>query len=166
MSHQSLYGVYSAVIAVMAVFFAGTSAEARAPEVYMQSGGFFGKAWEYAINGYDAVAYYALEEGADPVEGNDAFVATYKGEKWRFSNQENLDAFEADPAQYAPQYGGYCAWAVAENKLAKGDPAQWHVHEGKLYLNVNARIKRSWLSDIEGYLARSEMNWPGILDRN
>ncbi len=166
MRNLSVYGFLTALAAAFSVLFVSSGAAARAPEIFMQGGGFFGSAWEYAIDGHDAVAYYSLEEGAAPVPGDDAFVTTYKGEKWRFSSQENLDAFEADPARYAPQYGGYCAWAVAENKLAKGAPAHWHIHNGKLYLNVNARIKKKWLSDIEGYLARSEENWPGILDRN
>ena len=153
----------SLVILVVAAA-AVSSAAARAPEVYMDQGGFFGEAWAYAVDGYDVVAYYQLEEGAPPVEGNDAFAADYKGVKWRFSSQENLDAFVADPDRYRPQYGGYCAWAVAKNKLAKGHPEHWYVHDGKLYLNVSARIRRDWIKNMQQFLEQSEQNWPGVLE--
>ncbi len=145
---------------------AASPASARAPEIYLDEGGLFSAPWDYAVDGYDVVAYHSLTPDAEPVPGSDEFVAEYKGARWRFASAENLAAFEADPDRYRPQYGGYCAWAVAEGTLAKGDPRQWHVREDKLYLNVNARIKRRWLSDVEDYLARSEKNWPDILDKN
>ena len=140
------------------------AAHARAPEIYLDQGGVFGKGWEYAVDGYDVVAYQNLEEGAAPVAGDDAFVASYKGAQWRFSSQENLDAFNADPARYAPAYGGYCAWAMARGQLAKGAPEAWYVHGGKLYLNVNKRIQRRWMSDLENEIAQGDANWPAALD--
>lgn len=148
-------------IAVFSV--AAAQAQERAPEIYLDAGGVFSKAWEYAVDGYDVVAYYDLEENAAPVVGDDAYVAEYKGVKWRFSSQENLNAFQENPGRYAPAYGGYCAWAMARGQLAKGDPKAWYVHEGKLYLNVNARIQRRWLSDLENEIERGNANWPGAL---
>ncbi|MFQ5564596.1 MAG: YHS domain-containing (seleno)protein [Parvularculaceae bacterium] len=154
------------IAAFAAALVAIAPALARAPEIYMNDGGLFGAPWEYAVNGYDVVAYFDLAEGAPPVEGADLFVTEYKGVKWRFANAENLAAFKANPDRYRPQYGGYCAWAIANDSLAKGDPKVWYVYEGKLYLNVNRRIQRDWLSDIPDFIARAESNWPGILDRN
>jgi len=150
--------------ALAATFIAVAVAHARAPAVYIDEGGVFSKAWEYAVDGYDVVAYQGLDENAAPVAGEDAYTATYKGVQWRFSTQENLDAFNADPARYAPAYGGYCAWAMARGQLAKGDPAAWYVHGGTLYLNVNKRIQRRWLSDLENEIAAGDENWPGALD--
>ena len=140
-------------------------AEARAPEIYMKKGGAFGSGWSYAVGGYDVVAYFDLAEGGAPVRGSDEFVADYKGVRWRFASQENLDKFKASPDFYRPQFGGYCAWAMARGKLAKGDPKTWYVYEGKLFLNISPRYKREWLANIDRDIARGEANWPGILDR-
>ena len=165
MTALSLFARFAALLGVAAMFVSAASAQDRAPDIYMDKGGIFGTPWQYAVGGVDVVAYWSLEAGADPVPGSDEFATAYKGVNWRFSSQENLDAFIADPDRYRPQYGGYCAWAVAEGKLAKGDPRHWHVHEGKLYLNVSAGIKRRWLRDLDGYLSKSEANWPGVLAR-
>jgi len=163
MKNQSGLRLVSIVVAFSALFFVNANAQARAPQVYM-GGGFLSSGWEYAVDGFDVIAYFDLAADAKPVRGNDAFVTEYKGVKWRFATQENLDTFIANPSRYAPRYGGYCAWAVAENKLAKGHPSHWYVHDGKLYLNVSAGIKRKWLSDLEGYLQKSEANWPAVFD--
>ena len=146
--------------------FAPFAAHARAPEIYMDDGGFLGRGWAHANNGFDVVAYHSLEANAEPVKGSEVFSEEFKGETWLFASQENLDAFRADPDRWRPKYGNYCAWAMARNKFAKGDPAVWHIHGGALYLNVSPRFKREWLANIERDIARADANWPGILDRN
>lgn len=143
------------------VFFSATAAQAAKPEIYMDTGGFFGTAWEYAVGGYDTVAYHT--EGK-PVEGKNEFTTEYKGVAWRFASQENLDMFKADPDKYRPQYGGYCSYAVAKGSTAKGEPDVWHIHEGKLYLNVSRSVQRRWLQDVEGYITKADENWPGVLE--
>jgi YHS domain-containing protein len=149
-----------------AAAFAPLPAFARAPEIYMDAGGVFGKGWDYAVGGYDVVAYHTLEATADPIMGADAFQTEYKGVSWRFSSQNNLDAFLEDPDRYRPAYGGYCAWAMARNKLAKGAPKVWHIRDSKLYLNVSPRYKREWLANVERDISRADAVWPAILDRN
>ncbi len=116
---------------------------------------------DLAISGYDSVAYFT--EGK-PVEGNDKFSLNYKGAQWQFSSQANLEAFTLAPDKYAPQYGGYCAWAVAHDNTAKGEPDQWYIHEGKLYLNYNADIREKWLKDKEALIKRANVNWPTVLN--
>lgn len=113
-----------------------------------------------AISGYDAVSYF---QDGGPKEGSKNYSTTYMDADWYFTSQENLDLFVANPEKYAPQYGGYCAYAVALGSTAKGDPLQWHVENDKLYLNINKSIKKKWLGDIDGYLAKSEKNWPNVL---
>ncbi len=81
-----------------------------------------------ALDGYDSVAYF--KENL-PREGKPEFTADYDGAKWQFASAENRDAFSNDPAKYAPQYGGYCAWAVGHNYTAKGDPQAWKVVDNK-----------------------------------
>jgi len=74
-----------------------------------------------------------------------------------------LELFKTNPTAFAPQYGGYCAWAVAQGKLAKGSPKHWSVEDGKLYLNFNSRIKRRWEKDISGFIDMGNNEWPDIL---
>lgn len=116
-----------------------------------------------AVSGYDAVAYFT--EGK-PVEGSKKFQTNYMDTKWRFSSQENLDKFIADPTKYAPQYGGYCAWAMAGGYKASGDPEQWKIVDGKLYLNYNAEVKADWEVDIPGFIKKADVNYPEVVGLN
>lgn len=114
-----------------------------------------------AIHGYDPVAYF--HEGK-PMEGSGEYTAEYNGAAWRFVNAVHRDMFKAEPEKYAPQYGGYCAWAVAEGYTADIDPEAWTIHEGKLYLNYSLKVREQWDKDREGNIARADANWPGVLD--
>ncbi|WP_316015916.1 YHS domain-containing (seleno)protein [Roseobacter sp. HKCCA0434] len=114
-----------------------------------------------AIRGYDPVACFT--EGA-AVQGSRAFTSEHDGATWRFSSAENKALFDADPTAYAPQYGGYCAWAAAEGYTAPVDPEQWTIVDDKLYLNYSAEIQSRWETDIPGFIARADANWPSILD--
>ena len=116
---------------------------------------------DLAISGYDSVAYFT--EGK-PVKGDDKFSIRYKGAQWQFSSKANLDAFTLAPDDYAPQYGGYCAWAVAHDNTAKGEPDQWYIHEGKLYLNYNRDIREKWLKDKDALIKQANANWPDVLN--
>ncbi len=111
--------------------------------------------------GYDVTAYFS-ENNA--VKGSKDFSTEYNGAEWLFASQENLDKFLADPEQYVPQYGGYCAWAVAQGDTAKGDPEQWTVHNGKLYLNYNAEIQEKWTADRDQLIQAADGHWPTVLD--
>jgi YHS domain-containing protein len=114
-----------------------------------------------AAGGYDTVAYFNENQ---PVRGLDEYRTTYKGAKWYFSNQKNLEMFKANPEKYAPQYGGYCAWAVAEGDTAKGDPLHWTLHNGKLYLNYDETIKNRWLKNVDDFITKADANWPKVIE--
>lgn len=143
---------WGSIIAAMLMIFS-LQASAKSP-IYTA---FFS---DLAVAGYDTVAYFTEHK---PVKGNKRFVTEYKGAEWRFKNADNLAMFKADPEKYAPQYGGYCAWAVAMNDTAKGDPLQWTVHSGKLYLNYDTEIQTKWLKDKEGFINAADKNWPGVI---
>jgi len=113
-----------------------------------------------AIKGYDTVAYFT--EGK-AVKGDKSYEAEYQEATWLFSSQQNLDLFVANPEKYAPQYGGYCAYAVAQNTTASIKPELFTIHDGKLYLNYNEKFNDKWLEDMEIYIADGDKNWPGIL---
>jgi YHS domain-containing protein len=112
-----------------------------------------------AVGGYDPVAYFRK---GSPVEGNSEFSAEHAGVSWYFESAANRDAFLANPAAYAPQYGGHCAWAAAQGYLAKGDPNNWKIVNGKLYLNYNDEVQQKWQADIPGFIASGDQNWPKI----
>ncbi|MGB9332969.1 MAG: YHS domain-containing (seleno)protein [Steroidobacteraceae bacterium] len=84
--------------------------------------------------GYDAVAYFT-ENGA--VVGDPAISYQWQGATWQFSSVEHRTQFGADPVRYAPQFGGYCAFAVAQGTTADGDAQQWAIVKDKLYVNNN-----------------------------
>ncbi len=114
-----------------------------------------------AIEGTDPVAYFT--EGR-PVEGSTAHSLEYMGATWRFASAENKAAFEADPEKYAPQYGGYCAWAVSQGYTAGIDPDAWSIVEGKLYLNYSEGVMKKWLADRDAFIEKGDANWPGLRD--
>ncbi len=114
-----------------------------------------------AIEGYDPVAYFS-ENAA--VEGNKSHKLEWQGANWHFASAQNRALFEANPEKYAPQYGGYCAWAVANGDTASGDPLQWTVLNDRLYLNYDADIQAMWSADRESLIAKGDMNWPGVLN--
>lgn len=114
-----------------------------------------------AVGGWDTVSYHT--EGG-PVRGTREFTTDWNGANWRFASQENLDLFLADPELFAPQYGGYCAWAMAEGYTAKGDPEVWRIVDGKLYLNFDRNVQTRWEQDIPGHIARANANYPSIVE--
>lgn len=112
-----------------------------------------------ALHGYDAVAYFT--EGK-PEIGSDTLVYVHEGAAYRFSSQAHLDAFKQNPGRYAPQYGGFCAYGVAVGKKFDGDPRLWKIADGKLYLNLNEKIYRTFLEDVNGNVRKADSNWTKI----
>ena len=138
---------------ILAVLLISMSAPALA-------GGAVYTSWGKAINGYDPVAYFTQGK---PVEGKSAFTMDWMGATWRFASAANRDAFAKDPARYAPQYGGYCAWAVSQGYSASTDPDAWKVVGGKLYLNYSKGVQRQWeKGGVDKLIAVGDANWPGI----
>lgn len=114
-----------------------------------------------AIKGADPVAYFT--EGK-PVTGQRKFQTEWKGAKWHFASAQNRDMFVANPEKFAPQYGGYCAFAVSQGYTAKIDTDAWAIVGGKLYLNYSTGVLRMWETDISGHIASADKNWPGVLN--
>ncbi len=113
-----------------------------------------------AINGTDPVAYFTENR---PVAGDPQFSTDYMGATWYFASAENLDQFRNAPEEFAPQFGGYCAYAASKGYIAPTVPEAWTIYEGKLYLNANLRARELWQQDIPGNIALAQDNWPGIL---
>lgn len=114
-----------------------------------------------AINGYDPVAYFT---DGKPVKGDAALTSQHDGATFFFASAANKASFDANPAKYAPQYGGYCAWAVSKGYTAKTDPDAWSIHNGKLYLNFNKAIRARWAVGKDKNIANADANWPKVLN--
>ncbi len=115
-----------------------------------------------AVGGYDPVAYFTDTRA---VRGSERFRILHQGYEYRFASAEHLAAFRSDPARYLPQYGGYCAWAVAHGYTAPGNPNNWRIVDGRLYLNYNSEIQQRWQQDIPGHIRDANANWPSVLAR-
>jgi hypothetical protein len=85
---------------------------------------------------------------------------------WYFSSKENRDLFATNPEKYAPQYDGYCAWAMTEARKAQTDPEVWKIVNGKLYLNCSRTAYEQWSTDIPGNIKKADDNWLKFYDRN
>jgi hypothetical protein len=70
-----------------------------------------------------------------------------------------MKKFQANPEAYAPQFGGYCSFAVSEGYTADGDPEAWKVVDGKLYLNYNKEVKAKWEQNQSERIQKGSANW-------
>jgi YHS domain-containing protein len=144
--------------AATALAFAG---QAFAGDQYVDNTGF-------GASGYDVVAYFDLPQNAvgmsqpTAVPGNAAFTSEYNGAKFAFSNEANRDTFAANPAQYAPQYDGHCAYGVSKGGKVPGNPNLWRIVDDKLYLNITKNVVGFWEEDIPGNIDLAENNWVSI----
>lgn len=113
--------------------------------------------------GYDVVAYFDNEA----IKGKKDYRTTYDGVDFLFSSEEHLNQFKTDPEKYIPQYGGYCAYAVAvKSKKVKIDPETFEIRDGKLYLFYNSwgnNTLETWLEkDVKGLQQKADKNWEAI----
>ncbi|MEN9677650.1 MAG: hypothetical protein RIS76_3546 [Verrucomicrobiota bacterium] len=116
-----------------------------------------------AVNGYDTVAFFT---DGKPVNGSPFIVADYQGATYYFATEEHKKLFTENPAKYAPQFGGFCAYGVALGKLFPVDISTWQVRGAKLYLNLNPGILKTFNEDVEGNVAKADKNWPGLVKKN
>jgi YHS domain-containing protein len=148
------------VLVALAGLAASRGAQAQQPPINTLKNSLFGGRGDAAINGYDPVAYFTVGK---PVKGLDSFTHEWMGARWKFSSQANLDLFKANPSQYAPKYGGYCAYGVAKGALVKVDPEQFTVRDGKLYLNYDADVQEKWLKDVAGFVRAADQKFSDLL---
>lgn len=146
---SKIYKIAALILVLSANLFAGTAAFAG--EFFEKNG--------VAIEGYDAVAYFTDKK---PVEGKKEFSAEYKGSTFLFSTAANRDKFIANPAAFAPQFNGFCAYGAAAGYKAKIDPDAFSIVDGKLYLNYNNVVRVRWNLDTKGYINKAEANWPTV----
>jgi YHS domain-containing protein len=115
-----------------------------------------------AVQGYDVVAYFT---DGRPVKGDTQFTSTHGGGTYRFASAEHKAAFDKEPAKYAPQFGGYCAWAVSKGGLAKIEPDAFQIVDGRLLLQYDQSVRAKFSKDTAGNLAKADANWPKIVGK-
>ena len=93
-----------------------------------------------------------------PVIGQATYTATYHEATYQFAIAAHLQTFQANPTQYVPQYGGFCAYGVAVGAKFDGDPTLWTIVDGKLYVNLNPAIQEQWEKDIPGHITKADSN--------
>jgi len=146
---------------IASAFFALSSTAAFAGDQYVDETGF-------AVSGYDVVAYFGLEQSpvgtAQPegVKGDASITAEYNGATFAFSTEGNRDAFLRDPAKFAPQFDGHCAYGVSKGGKVPANPNLWRIVDGKLYLNITKNVVGFWEEDIPGNITLADNNWGGI----
>ena len=114
---------------------------------------------EVILAGHDAVAYFT--EGK-PVKGDARFTAQHDGAVYRFASADNRDLFRANPEKYAPAYGGWCALGTSFGKKFEVDGKAFEIVEGRLYVNKNLDVYKTWRKDIPGNVLKAEGHWPAI----
>ncbi len=113
-----------------------------------------------AIEGYDPVAYFTAGKA---VKGDKDFQLEHNGVNWHFASAENRELFRTEPGRYSPQFGGYCAYAVAAKEELVGiDPKAWSIVAGKLYLNYSPKVRELWNANQAEFIAKGHAVWPRI----
>jgi YHS domain-containing protein len=115
-----------------------------------------------AIQGHDPVAFFTVKA---PVKGHSEFSSEYHGAKYLFRSAKSKSAFDAEPAKYEPQFGGYCAYGVSKGKLVEIDPAAFQIVDGRLLLQYSKGVRDDFNKDAGGNLKKAEENWPKLVEK-
>jgi YHS domain-containing protein len=109
-----------------------------------------------AINGYCLVCYISTNKA---VKGSAEFTATHAGKTYHFVNKEAVSAFKKNPSKYLPAYDGCCAYGMTFGKKVEVDPTVFSIVNGKLYLNKNAKVGKTFEKDKAKHIAKADQEW-------
>lgn len=113
-----------------------------------------------AIKGYDPVAFFTQNQ---PVKGRPEFESKYKGARYLFASAEDKAMFDANPAKYEPQFGGFCAYGASQGHTAPIKIEAWQIVNGRLLMQYDLGVKKDFNKDQQGNLQKADKNWPGIV---
>ena len=111
------------------------------------------------LSGHDTVAYFTMNKA---VKGYSGISAVHDGAIYHFSSEANRDTFKANPAKYAPQYGGYCAYGAAIGAKFPIDPTVFAVVDDKLYVNNSANVSKLWTAKQAKAITLADSKWSKI----
>ena len=140
---------------IFIMLFSAATVQAQKAEIFQKDG--------VAIRGFDAVAFFTESK---PVMGEERISYEWKGARWLFSSSVNMESFKNDPEKYAPQYGGYCAFGMADGHKAPTETDTWTIIDGKLYFNYNRKVKEMWWKDTKGFIEKADANWPVLKNKD
>ncbi len=140
---------------LIALLVAACSDASTGAEIFQKEG--------LAINGYDPVAFFS---DGTPVKGTAQYRYQWKDATWSFASQAHLDSFKRSPNRYAPQYGGYCAYGIADGHKAPTEAATWTIENGKLYFNYNNEVKQLWNKNRSNFITTADKNWQQVKFEN
>ena len=131
-----------------------------AGEMEQEKGHYLTNAKGVFLDGYDVVAYF---DAGKAMEGKKKYAAEHDGVTFRFSDAENMKAFQEDPEKFLPKYGGWCAYGVgaAADKF-EVDPHNFKIVDGELYLFYNGEKGNTldlWNQDEAVLMKQAEANW-------
>lgn len=142
------------MMSMLALLFSSYIASAQKAEIFSTDG--------KAIRGYDVVAFF--QEGK-AIKGTTQYALTWKETEWLFASKEHLETFKANPEHYAPQYGGYCAYGVAEGHKAPTETDTWSIVNDKLYFNYNKKVKETWSKNQQNFINKANVQWKTVKDQ-
>jgi YHS domain-containing protein len=156
-----------AVLVLAALGAPGARAESKAdqyakittPGVRVDSVGDINQVEGLALHGFDPVAYFTQNKA---VKGEPVLTASHRGVTYQFASQEDQAAFQANPAKYVPQYGGFCAFAASVGIKADIDPHAFAINDGKLYVNYSDKALQAYQRDVKANTENADHNWPEV----
>ena len=149
---------YKSLLVVSAIA-ALTQNIALAEDEYNLSTGITPAGVPLGLHGFDSVV---LSTTGAVARGTAVHTVEHDGAVYYFASEISAKTFKTDPEGYLPQYGGFCAYAVALGRKFDGDPRFADIVDGKLYLFVNGEIFEKYLADKERVLANAAKTWPSI----
>jgi YHS domain-containing protein len=119
----------------------------------------------FGAEGYDLVSYF--QNKAE--KGDKQFTVTHEGVNYKFHSAENAQTFQQNPEAYLPQYGGFCAYAIANSGKRVGvNPKTFTITNGKLYLFYNSwsvNTLEKWNeAGAETLQKKADSNWSTLLN--
>ncbi len=108
------------------------------------------------LKGYDPVAYFTQNKA---VKGSSKHQSTYQGATYYFSSAADLATFKRNPSKYAPQYGGFCANGVKNNRLRDADPTVFFIVKGKLYVCESPAAEKEFRAHQDEDIVTANRNW-------
>lgn len=115
-----------------------------------------------AVKGYDPVGYFT---DGKALKGDPQFQSTHAGAIYLFATADHKETFDKEPEKYAPQFGGYCAWAVSQGYTANIDPEAFQIVDGRLLLQYSLDVRKNFSKDTSGNLKKADINWPKIVEK-
>jgi len=115
-----------------------------------------------AIQGYDPVAFFTQNK---PVKGKAEFSSEFNGARYLFASAEDKATFDANPAKYEPQFGGFCAYGVSQGHAAPIKVEAFQIVNGRLLMQYDLDVLKEFQKDTQGNLKKADQSWPGVVQK-